>query len=142
MGLEIVETLHGYGDLWFFAADGSPLEASFSQEPHFNQDNTFFPGVYSLASGIGTSLLDAVEKVIASNGERSPQARIVVWVANTNQEAAQFGWATPAEMKEGVLLLLQILPHGTQRRLIFAKLSYSGGLEGLFRTIEDALEDA
>jgi hypothetical protein len=35
-GLEIVETLDGSGDLWFFASDGSPLAADFSKEHVFS----------------------------------------------------------------------------------------------------------
>jgi hypothetical protein len=136
-GLSIVETLQGNDDLWFFAADGSPLEAQFSQQAYINfERNTYFRGVYSLHLGTGPTLFDAIEKIIASNGDRSPQARIGVWIAGTDEAATQFGWSTPEAMKEGVVLALRILPGDMQRRLIFAKLPYNGEL---FSTMEDAI---
>jgi len=136
-GLSIVETLAGYDDLWFFAVDGSPLEAQFSQQPYINfEKNTYFRGVYSLHPGSGTNLVDAMAEIIASNQERSPQARIAVWVASTDEAAKEFGWSTSEAMKEGVVLALRILPPGLQKRFIFAKLPYSGGFS---LSIEEAV---
>src|SRR5262249_9622009 len=46
-GLTIVE-----GDLWFFASEGSPLEALFSEQPYVYPDRpSYFPGRYSLQAG-------------------------------------------------------------------------------------------
>ncbi len=136
-GLSIVETLAGDDDLWFFAVDGSPLEAQFSQQPYINfEKNEYFRGVYSLHLGSGTNLFDAIAKIIATNQERSPQARIAVWIASTDEAAKGFGWSTSEAMKEGVVLALRILPPDLQKRLIFAKLPYSGGFSS---SIEEAV---
>ena len=138
-GLSIVETLHGYDDLWFFAADGSPLEAHFSQEPYINfERNTYFRGVYSLHPGTGATLLEAIEKRVVSNEDRSPQARIVVWIAGTNEAVKEFGWSTPEIMKQSIKLALRILHPEMQKRLVFVKLPYNNEQ---FLNIEDAVGD-
>jgi hypothetical protein len=140
IGLEIVETLDGHADLWFFAADGVPLEAHFSQQPYIDfERNTYFAGVYSLHLGSGTNVFDAIAKIIASNHDRSTQARIVVWIASTDEDAKDFGWPTPEAMKDGVARALRILPPDMQRRLIFANLPYNGIR---FSNIEDDVRGA
>ena len=137
-GLSIVETLNGYDDLWFFAQDGSPLEAHFSQQPYINfEKNEYFRGVYSLHPGSGTTLFDAITRVIESNHDRSSQARIAVWIAGADETAKKFGWSSPEAMKQGVVLALRLLPQDMQGRLIYARMSDSG----LFSNIDDALRN-
>lgn len=53
-GINVVEK-----DTFFFAADGSPLEARFSKPAHFDSDGkTYTNGVYSLLPGTGRTLQD------------------------------------------------------------------------------------
>jgi hypothetical protein len=53
-GINIVEK-----DTFFFAADGSPLEAHFLKPAHFHSDGkTYTDGVYSLPAGTGRTLQD------------------------------------------------------------------------------------
>jgi hypothetical protein len=121
-GMEIVETLAGYDGLWFFAADGSPLEAHFSQRPYFDKDKpTYFPGVYSLHSGTGENLLDAIWKVIEKNEKLAPGVRIEVAIAGTNEAAKHFGWSDTIAMKEGVGRALEILPADMRARVVFTQ---------------------
>ena len=117
-GLDIVETLEGYGDLWFFASDGSPLKAHFSKEPYINfEKNTYFPGIYSLEPGAGENLQDALTSLIAKN--RSPHTQIIVGLAANNEVAKQFGWSDTEAMKEGTERALQILPPDMATRVVF-----------------------
>ena len=53
-GIEIAE-----GDWLFFAGDGAPLAAVFSQEPYVDSKrNVYGNGTYALAAGSGVNLLD------------------------------------------------------------------------------------
>ncbi len=133
-GLSIVETLDGYGDLWFFAADGSPLRAEFSKPPHFNDNNTYFPGAYSLKRGAGDDLLRSLAKLIAKN--RSPHSQIIVDIAATDETANRFGWADAQTMAHGVTHALQILPPDMLKRVVFARYP---NLDELYPNIPDAL---
>ena len=129
-GMEIVETLNGDDDLWLFAADGSPLEAHFSQEPHFNWDRdrpTYFAGVYSLHPGTGGNLLDAIRKVIDRNKELAQGVRIEVAIPGTNEAAKRFGWPDTVGMKEGVERSLQILPADMRARVVFVECTVVDG---------------
>lgn len=46
-------------DTFFFAADGSPLEARFSEPAYWHTDGkSFTNGVYSLSPGVGRTLQD------------------------------------------------------------------------------------
>lgn len=110
-GLNIVE-----GDLWFFAFDGSPLEAFFSKDPYVDTDkNTYFPGVYSLQPGRGEKLQDVIAKVIAS----SPLTRIIVRVPTTNESAQGYGWSDTISMKGGIGHALKILAPDMAERVVF-----------------------
>lgn len=112
-GLDIVE-----GDLRFFAADGSPLEANFSVEPRFNSNNTFFPGIYTLKSGTGINLQTALKDRIAANV--SPHARIKVRTPKSNDSAANgWGWPDAATMRAGIVVALSILPEELAQRVDF-----------------------
>ncbi|MFZ0913392.1 MAG: hypothetical protein WBQ76_15785 [Candidatus Korobacteraceae bacterium] len=136
-GIDIWETLAGFGDLWFFAADGSPLEARFSREPYFNADKpTYFPGVYTLEPGTGEDLLSAIAKVIAKNGNSSLFTRIIVGTAACDEAARQYGWSSVQAMKDGVELALRILPPDLLTRVMFTRVPYNGEF---FSHIEDAL---
>lgn len=117
-GLDIVE-----GDLWFYAADGSLMQAQFSEEPYVSADKpTYFPGIYGLHPGSGEPLLHAIARIIAENGDSSPRTRIVVSMAATDEVAKQFGWPDMAAMKEGVKRALRILPPDMFRRLVSVRL--------------------
>ena len=134
-GLDIVETLDGYGDLWFFASDGSPLSAEFSKAPHFNDDNTYFPGTYSLKRGTGSDdLLRSLTKLIAKN--RSPHTQIIVDIAESDETANRFGWANTQTMAQGVTHALQILPPDMLKRVVFARYPH---VDELYPSIPDAL---
>ena len=53
-GINVVEQ-----DTFFFASDGSPLEARFSKPAHFHSDGqSYTNGVYSLEPGTGRTLQD------------------------------------------------------------------------------------
>jgi hypothetical protein len=112
-GLDIVE-----GDLWFFAFDGSPLEACFSKEPYVDTDRKkYFPGVYSLRPGTGDKLQDVIAKLIAGNP--SPHTQIVVCIPATNESAHEHGWSDMKAMKDGVEQALKILPPDLAKRVVF-----------------------
>jgi hypothetical protein len=130
IGLEIVE-----GDLWFFACDGSPLGADFSKEPHFNDNNTFFPGTYSLKRGAGSDgLVRSLAKLVDQN--RSPHTQIIVWIATCDETGNRFGWSNIQVMAEGVTRALQVLPPDMLRRVVFATLPH---FDKLYPSISDAL---
>lgn len=130
IGLEIVE-----GDLWFFACDGSPLAAEFSKEPYFNNDNTFFPGTYSLKRGAsGDGLVRFLAKLVDQN--RSPHTQIIVWIATRDETANRFGWSNIQTMAEGVTHALQILPPDMLRRVVFGTVPCG---DELYSSISDAL---
>jgi hypothetical protein len=92
-GLNIVE-----GDLWFFAADGSPLEAAFSEQPYVNVERLkYFAGKYSLQAGRGETLREMISDVLPLV---PPQcAKIIVRVATSNDVAREHGWPDVETMK-------------------------------------------
>lgn len=112
-GIDIVE-----GDQWFFACDGSPLEACFSEKPHVDTErNKYFPGIYLLQPGPGKKLRDVIAKIIGENP--SPHTRIVVRMPNTDESAQKYGWLDVKTMKEGVEHALKILPSDMAKRIVF-----------------------
>jgi hypothetical protein len=91
-GINIVE-----GDLWFFAADGSPLEAVFSERPYVDAERLkYFTGKYSLQAGHGKTL----REMISDRSYRDPQ--IIVRLADSNEVAQKYGWSDVEEMKSNV----------------------------------------
>jgi hypothetical protein len=115
-GLEVVE-----GDLRFYAADGSPLEANFIKEPSFATDmRTFFPGVYTLRPGTGNYLQTVLAERIAFNV--SPYAQIMVYVPISQESASNWGWPNAKAMEDGIAEALKILPSELLRRVTFKKL--------------------
>jgi hypothetical protein len=95
-GLNIVE-----GDLWFFAADGSPLEATFSEQPYVDVERLrYFAGKYSLQAGRGKTLREMISDVLS---DVLPQcAKIIVRVATSNEVARDHGWTDVETMKNSV----------------------------------------
>lgn len=115
-GLDVVE-----GDLWFFAFDGSPLEARFSKEPYVDAErNRYFPGVYSLQPGCGEKLQDVIAKLISKNP--SPHTQIIVDLPATNESAQGYGWSDIKAMKNGIEHALKILPPDMAKRVVFETL--------------------
>jgi hypothetical protein len=91
-GINIVE-----GDLWFFAADGSPLEAVFSEQPYFDSKRSeYFAGIYCLRAGRGKTLREMVLEGYPAD------APIIVRVATSNEAAQRYGWTDVEEMKNKV----------------------------------------
>jgi len=91
-GLGIME-----GDLWFFAADGSPLEAVFSEQPYVDTERLkYFAGRYSLQPGTGKTL----REIIADRCPAVPQ--IIVKNARSEATARRNGWSTVEEVKSKV----------------------------------------
>jgi hypothetical protein len=112
-GLEIVE-----GDIVFFAADGSPLKANFSEKPYVDAKNKkYFAGAYSLEAGKGDNLQTAIEKIIASNA--SPHARIRVYATGDTEMAREYGWQSAKAMKDGIAQALKILPPELADRVLY-----------------------
>jgi hypothetical protein len=91
-GLSIVE-----GDLWFFLADGSPLEAVFSEQPYVDTKRLrYFAGAYSLQPGHGKTL----REIIAERCPPIPQ--IIVRSAPSDEAARRHGWSSVGELKSKV----------------------------------------
>jgi hypothetical protein len=95
-GINIVE-----GDLWFFAADGSPLEAVFSEQPYVDNERLkYFAGKYSLHAGRGKTLRQMISNVLSDYpplGEK-----IIVRVAASDEVAQKYGWSDVEEMRSNV----------------------------------------
>lgn len=87
-GINIIE-----GGLWFFAADGSPLEAVFSEQPSVNPDQlTYRAGKYFLRPGSRKSLREVII-------DRSVAPRMVVRIAASNSVARDYGWEDAEEVR-------------------------------------------
>lgn len=95
-GLTIVE-----GDLWFFAADGSSLEAAFAEQPYVDVERLrYFAGKYSLQAGREKTLREMFSNVLS---DVPPQcAKIIVRVATSNEVAREHGWPDVETMKNSV----------------------------------------
>ena len=106
------------GDLWFFASDGLPLEASFSKKPYVDMvKNEYFRGVYTLQPGHGESLQDAIAKIVGQND--SPHSQIIVRMPDTNEGARVYGWSDIESMTAGIENALEFLPLDMARRIVF-----------------------
>lgn len=112
-GINIVE-----GDLWFFAADGSPLEALFSEEPYVdNKKQKYFAGKYFLRAGRGKSLQEVISDILPHTG--SSRACIIVRVPASDNGAQEYGWQDALAMKSNVEQALKILPPDMAELVVF-----------------------
>ena len=95
-GINIAE-----GDLWFFAADGSPLEAVFSERPYVDTERLkYLAGKYALQAGCGKPLRESIWDILSE--VPMPGAQIVVRVANSNEVAREHGWSDVDAMKSSI----------------------------------------
>lgn len=112
-GLNIVE-----GDIWFFAADGAPLEAEFSAMPYINSEkNTYFAGVYKLVPGQGETLQHVLAE--GTGGDDLSPIKIVVYVPATDAYARSCGWPDAKSMNESIAPALDFLPRELLKRVRF-----------------------
>ncbi|HEX4303365.1 MAG TPA: hypothetical protein VHZ78_11265 [Rhizomicrobium sp.] len=111
-GINIVE-----GDLWFFAADGSPLKALFSKEPYVDTERLkYFVGKYSLQVGQGRKLQEVISGILSGNPSR---AQIIVRAAASNESAQEYGWSDVEAMKGNVERALKILSPDMAELVVF-----------------------
>lgn len=112
-GLTIVE-----GDIWFYAADGAPMEADFSEEPYINNEkNTYFPGVYKLVPGEGETLQQVLAEETPAHAP--PPVGIVVYVPSTDDYARGCGWMDAKTMNVSISAALHFLPKDLLKRVRF-----------------------
>lgn len=91
-GLNIVE-----GDLWFFSADGAPMDAVFSERPYVDAKRLiYFAGTYSLQPGHGKTL----REIIAERCPSMPQ--LIVRSAPSDDDARKHGWSSVGQLKSTV----------------------------------------
>ncbi|HEY0105989.1 MAG TPA: hypothetical protein VGB91_07890 [Rhizomicrobium sp.] len=111
-GINIVED-----DLWFFAADGSPLEALFSERPYVDAERLkYFAGKYSLRVGQGKTLQEMISSILPN---KPSHAQITVRVAASNERAQEYGWSDVEVMKSNVERALKILSPDVARLVVF-----------------------
>ena len=112
-GINVVE-----GDLWFFAADGSPLEAVFSEPPYVDAERlTYFAGTYSLRAGRGMTLRRMLSEILSDNPVRG--ARIAVRIATSNDVAQQHGWPNALAMESDLEQALEAAIPDLAKLIVF-----------------------
>lgn len=110
------------GDIWFFAADGAPLEASFSQMPVVTADKgIYFPGIYNLVSGDG----DSLQQFLAD--DELAEREIIAYLPGTEAYAQACGWTGPKAANKAIAAVLESLPPKMAERFRFRMWPPPGG---------------
>ena len=101
-GINIVE-----GDLWFFAADGSALEAVFSEQPYVDPERLrYFAGKYSLQTGHGKTLREMISDILSD--VPMSNAQILVLGTPSDEWVHEHGWSDAETMRSQIKQALEV----------------------------------